>query len=84
MTLDALLAAVAAIVSAALGVVLIVREFRRRDRRESMAEIAQLSEELHALRADMIAYRRWAYDLAVTLTGLGVTVPPAPAPRDEQ
>lgn len=86
MTLEAILAGIGAIVAAALGVVLLVREFRRRDRRASIAEIRQMSGDLHALRADMIAYRRWGYDLAVMLTERGIPIPPAPppAPREDQ
>ena len=83
MTLEAILAGIGAIIAAALGVVLVVREFRRRDRRESFAEIAQLSAELHTLRADMMAYRQWGYDLAVKLTDMGIPVPPAPPPHEE-
>jgi hypothetical protein len=58
-----------------------VREFRRRDRKESLAEIELCNDEVHALRSDFLNYRTWAYDLAVTLTGLGVTVQPAPPPE---
>lgn len=84
MTLEAIVAGVGAVVAAALGVVLVVREFRRRDRRASIAEIAQLSATVHALRADSIAYRRWGYDVAVQLTAAGIVVPPAPPPSEAE
>lgn len=66
------------------GVVLVVREFRRRDRRASLAEIEELTREVHALRADMLSYRHWAYDLAVSLTAAGIGFPPAPPPVDKE
>ena len=59
---------------------LVVREFRRRDRRKSIREIEQLSDEIHALRADFLSYRAWSYELATTLTGHGLPFPPAPPP----
>jgi hypothetical protein len=49
-----------------------------------MAEIAQLSAVVHALRADMIAYRQWGYDVAVQLTAAGIVVPPAPPPTEAE
>jgi hypothetical protein len=79
-TLEALWAALGSIFTAALGVVLVIREFRRRDRRESLKEIEQCNDEVHALRADFLNYRSWSYGLAMTLTGMGVIVPPAPPP----
>ena len=80
MTLDAILAGIGAIITAAGGIVLVVREFRRRDRKASLQELDQLGDEVHALQADFLNYRRWAYDLAVMLTDMGVHVPPAPPP----
>jgi hypothetical protein len=79
-TLDAILAGIGAIVTAAGGVILVVREFRRRDRKASLRALDQLSDEVHALEADFLSYRRWAYDLATMLTDMGVHVPPAPPP----
>jgi len=80
MTLEAILAGIGAILTAAFGVALVVREFRRRDRKESRAEIEELNDEVHALRADFISYRQWAYELAVSLTSAGIAFPPAPPP----
>jgi len=79
-TLEALWAALGSIFTAALGVVLVIREFRRRDRRESLREIEQCNDEVHALRADFLSYRTWAYGIAVMLANTGAHVPPAPPP----
>lgn len=35
---------------------------------------------MHALRADFLSYRHWAYELAVSLTSAGIAFPPAPPP----
>jgi len=79
-TLEALWAALGSIFTAALGVVLVIREFRRRDRRESLKEIEECNDEVHALRADFNSYRHWAYELSVSLATHGLPFPPAPPP----
>ena len=82
MDLEAILAGVGAIVTAAAGVVLIVREFRRRERLASLKEIDEMSAELSRLRHDFLAFRRFAFGLAQMLADRGVDVPPAPAPSE--
>lgn len=80
MNIDAVITAIGAIMAAVGGTVLVVREFRRRDRKESLAQIEQCQDETYTLRADMLNYRHWAYELSVSLAAAGIPFPPAPPP----
>ena len=88
MDLAAILTGVAAILTAAGGCALVIREFRRRDRTDCQQDIDQLSEDLHVVRSDFAAFRRWAFFLREQAidAGLDISEPPPPhplAPADE-
>jgi len=80
--LPTILTGIGAIVTAGGGVVLLVREFRRRDRVESDKELDALSRDLHATRADLIAFRRYAFELRGLLADAGIDQPDAPSPHE--
>lgn len=81
MDLTAILAGVGAILTAAGGIVLVVREFRRRDHRAANAEIDVLSDELHRCRHLHLLWRNYAFDLQRRLADHGL--PPPPPPEDQ-
>lgn len=60
------------------GVVLVVHEFRRRDRRALTDEAGEMGDDLASLRHDLVMCRRYAYDLAVLLADHGHDVPGPP------
>lgn len=78
----AIFTGIAAILTGAGGVMLVVREFRRRDRRGYQYEIDELNEELHLLREDFTAFRRWAFTMHQRAADAGADVsdPPTPIP----
>jgi hypothetical protein len=78
----AILTGIAAILTAAGGMTLVIREFRRRDRRAYQGEIDELTTELHLLREDFADHRRWAFELQqrASSAGLDVLHPPEPRP----
>ena len=78
MDFGAFFAAIGAVVAAGAGVTIIVRELRRRDRRQSAKEIGELEEEIHRLRAAVIALRHYAFQLGELLADRGVDPPPPP------
>jgi hypothetical protein len=45
-----------------------------------MRAIEECTDEVSALREDMLNYRGWAYSLSLMLTGQGIHYPPAPPP----
>lgn len=77
----AILTGIAAILTAAGGVTLAVREFRRRDRRGYQREIDELTVELHLLREDFTDFRRWAFMMHSKAVDAGADVSNPPPPR---
>jgi hypothetical protein len=65
-------AGIGAILTAAGGCALVIREFRRRDHRSAVRTIADLNADITALRHDVITCRRYAYLLAEQMTELGI------------
>ena len=63
---------IGAILTAAGGVTLVVREFRRRDRRAYRQEVDDLSDQLHLCRADFTTFRTWAFELRQRAADAGV------------
>jgi hypothetical protein len=79
--LAAILTGIGAIITAAGGTVLVIREFRRRDRVETTKEIDALSHDLHVTRQNLIASQRYAHRLQDQLAVLGVEFPDPPEPH---
>ena len=81
-----LAAGLAAVLTAAGGCILVIREITRRDRAAMRREMAELSTDVTELRADLVACRRYAFDLAVTMAqhGLEPDTPPRLLTDDEQ
>lgn len=77
---EAILTGIGAILTAAGGTVLVVREFRRRDRIESAHEIEELSAEVHECRQLHIRWRRYAFELREMIADLGHEPPVPPDP----
>jgi hypothetical protein len=77
-TIDAILAGIGAIVTAAMGVILVVRELRRRDRIASMRQIDDLSEGLTAARQNLTNYQEWAFKATQLVIECGKEPPVLP------
>jgi hypothetical protein len=73
-----LLTGIGAILTGAGGCILVIREFRRRDRRALKQELDELSVDVSELRASVIICRRYAYLLAEKLTDHGIDIPEPP------
>ena len=72
---------IGAILTAAGGVTLVVREFRRRDRAAYRQEVDDLSDQLHLCRADFTTFRTWAFELRQRAADAGVEQDEPPQPR---
>ena len=66
---------VGAILTGAGGCVIIVREFRRRDRIALKRELDDLGEDVTDLRANLIICRRYAFHLVEKLADHGMEIP---------
>lgn len=77
----AIFTGIAAVLTAAGGMLLVVREFRRRDRRACQEDVDQLSEDLHLLRQDFSHLRRWAFIVRQQAIDAGVDATDPPEPR---
>lgn len=80
MTLDVILAGIGAIVTAAGGIILIVRELRRRDRVASVRQIDDLTTDLNAVRQEALACEQWAFFASQMMVAQGMTPPKMPDP----
>jgi hypothetical protein len=81
-TLAEALTGIAAVLCAVGGIILIVRELHRRERRSADRQIDTLSKQVHTLRADTMAYRSWGFKVARTMVDAGLEVPPPPEPTE--
>lgn len=78
MTLQVLLTGLGAIITAAAGIVLLVREFRRRDRIAAARQIDDMAGELTITRQDLLAYEQWAFITSGLLISNGIVAPKLP------
>jgi hypothetical protein len=78
----AILTGIGAVLTAAGGCTLVIREFRRRDRLALKRELDDLSTDVSELRVDVVALRRYAFFLAQELAALGYEPPQAPPIHD--
>lgn len=78
MSLEALLSGIGAVLTAAVGLLLIIREFRHREHKAARAEVASLTRELYDLDQAYIAFRRYAHKLRQMLADQGIDAPEAP------
>ena len=81
MDVAAIFTGVAAILTAAGGMILVIREFRRRDRVACQQDLDQIGEDLHLLRQDYAHFQRWAYVLRQQALSAGVDASDPPEPR---
>jgi len=79
--LATILTGCAAIVTAAGGVILVIRELRRRDRRDCQRDLDELGMDLHLLREDFAEFRRWAFLMQQQAIDAGADVSNPPPPR---
>jgi hypothetical protein len=77
----AILTGLFAILTGTGGVILVVREFRRRDRRECQRDVDELVRDLHLLRGDFAEFRRWAFLMQERAVDAGADVSSPPEPR---
>jgi hypothetical protein len=59
-------------------VILVIREFRRRDHKAMAEQLDAVAHELFVTRQDFIAYQTWGFQVAQTCAGAGLVVPPLP------
>lgn len=78
MDLAAVFTGIGAILTAAGGTALVVREFRRRERKECDKEIEELSTELHAVRQRVIRLEQWAYRVQRQASHVGIVIEETP------
>jgi len=78
----AIFAGIGAVFTAAIGMALVMREFRNREHNAARQEVDELTADLYRSDQSYIDLRRYAANLRVQLADLGVETPAAPAPPD--
>lgn len=78
MSLDAIFTGIAAIVTAAGGLAIVVREFRRRDRRAAQRELDDVITQLERLQHDYIELRKFMLQISELLIQHGIDPPALP------
>lgn len=81
MDINAILAGCAAILTAAGGIALVVREFRRRDRRAAQRQLDDVIRELALLQHDYIELRKFMVQVSELLIDRGIDPPVMPPPH---
>lgn len=78
MSTEAVFTGIAAVVVAAGGIALVVREFRNREHKAARAEIDQLTADLYRIDQAYIEERHYAFLLRQMVADLGGDVPDPP------
>jgi hypothetical protein len=78
MDLGAAAAGLGAVATGAGGVVILVHEFRRKDRLALNQSVDEMNGEIAHLRDALLACRRYAFNVALLLADRGQDVPPRP------
>jgi hypothetical protein len=81
MSLEAILTGIAAILTAAGAIVIIVKEFRRRERRAMQGQIDDLEHELELLQHDYLELRKFMMQISELLIANGIESPEVPVHR---
>jgi hypothetical protein len=77
-SVEAIFTGIAAIFTAAGGIVLVVREFRRRDRRAAQRELNDVLTQLERLQNDYIELRKFMLQVSELLLEHGINPPSMP------
>jgi hypothetical protein len=72
---QALVAGIGAILTGAGGCIILIREFRRRDRRALTRELDELGRDVMELRESLIVCRRYTFLLSEKLAEKGLGIP---------
>lgn len=83
MSIDAILTGIAAILTAAGGIALVIREYRRHDRRIMQRELDDINEELNVLQHDYLELRKFMLQISQLMIEHGIEPPETPVPRHE-
>ena len=75
MNWQAFVAGLGAILTGAGGCVVLVREFRRRDRRALKRELDELGHDVQELRSNLVICRRYTFHLVEKLAAHGLGIP---------
>lgn len=85
MNWQALVAGIGAILTGAGGCIILIREFRRRDRRALTRELDELGRDVQELRANLVVCRRYTFHLVEKLAEHGMGIPyPEEWEKDEE
>lgn len=80
MSSEAIFAGIGAVITAAAGMALVIREFRNREHRAARGEIDELTSDLYHLDQAYIELRRYNFELRTLLADHGHDHPPPPEP----
>jgi hypothetical protein len=69
------LAGIGAIVSAGIGLTIVIRNARRQGRKSALEEADAAEQEVEVLRSELLQCRKIVYDLKQTLVNNGIEVP---------
>ncbi|MET0786326.1 MAG: hypothetical protein ABWY25_06430 [Paenisporosarcina sp.] len=78
MSLESIFTGIAAILTAAGGIFLVVSEFRRRERRSMQGQINDLNHELESLQHDYLELRKFMMQISELLVAHGIEPPEVP------
>jgi hypothetical protein len=77
-TYGAIWAGIGALITAGLGLALVIRELRRRERMASVHQISALADELLTHQRAVLTYQQWAFMVTQTMLEHGIQPPVLP------